>query len=34
VVDGVSSLVLGKKLFDFPVILLGADAELEVLFGD
>jgi hypothetical protein len=32
--DGLSPFVFGEELLDFPVVLLGADAEFEIFFCD
>ena len=33
-VDCISAVVFGEEFLDFPVVLLGADRELEVFAGD
>lgn len=34
VIDGTSAVIFMKRLFDFPISLFGANAELKILFGD
>ena len=34
VIDGSAAVLFRQELFDLPVVLLRADAELEIFFGD